>query len=1020
MGKLNLEVWTVPLGASLREQFCAALKKLLYGTGVLVLPTGLLQKHVQEKYNVQVSGFDTLANKILNLNGYAYLDAVNYRSQQLLVEQAVAYCVEQGKLPYLARLQAKPGFVKHMTTLLTQLSRSGATVAQITTALNEWGRQGNLRLKDRDVTEVYTVYRMLLKMQNRFDLEGKYRLALKILREQEQPRLPWQVIYLSDFATLDALQLELLLALAKHCMVKVGMCYEGEQSVCAVSQTTLERLAQAVKVLPASGIQGERGEDLQHLVENLGRVQAPKVALSAQPQVELREYTNQQTELAGVFTDIKAQLLAGAKLQNFAVAVYDLNNYNGLRQLADEYGIPLTMPQTELLGGQPLTEFLQTMLAAVADTRTGVEAYFALLTSALGKLLFADSLENCHKLREDTYFTLRSSVQMAVGKWLEAKTKPLLLTQIDTFLEQCPRKATVPEYTQCLTDFLQALQLPQQLGALYKQGGLALAGLQNYLQTEQLLQDNLRALADDYTKCDLAQQKYALDEFCQLWQESLKDASIITAKARQDGLLVTNAVQLQGLSFKKVYVLGLREGEFPAGNRENWLYNDQERGELQSLGLGLPTTYSAYASDAAVFAGVVAVATEKLVLSYYKDDEGEASPYVDAVQGLFTNLEVTRVEDKPLASLQEALAKSSYCEPAWLEQQVGKEVLTAARIDLQRIASTNGILENEDLLKTLQERLGHKFSATALANYVSCPFKYLGMELWREQGSTEKSEQLDGGTRGSLFHDTVAKFVATYVQGKPASYEAAAMWPQLKAIYQREVAEYIEQGKIYANEFWPSESARLERTLAWWLAYELTEQQQWSNFKPLALEKNFGSRDLTVRLETQAQVPVLLKGRVDRIDGNDTQAFVTDYKTGAAPGENEFKQGTDLQMAFYLLAAEKICRDKEVLGGDYLSLKKQQRLGGVAWKATGNSNIKVAGKKNAPTYTSWEEVKQACLTMILEPVEALYAGNFAVRPRDKDACTYCPLKDICRQNVVTQGKPVQEQQANGQEVYKHE
>lgn len=996
----KLELYIVPLGSSMRDEFCKILKQLSFGAGVLILPTGLLQEQAKEKYNVEVSGFDTLANKILNLNSYAYLEEVNYRSQQLIVKEILDYYASREQFHYLAGLKDKRGFVKHMTALLSQLSRSGAEAKEIVAALKSWDRSGNLGRKDQEIALVYKGYRDMLKLQKRFDLEGKYRLALKILREQDNPKLPWQVIYVSDFATLDALQLELLQELAKHCQVKVGLCYEKDKETCAVSQTTLEQLQKSCITIVKSGARVQRKPALQHLVEHLGSKQICKEAFDAEKSVMIREYRHQQAEIKGVLAEIKQELLGGARLKDYAVAVYDLGAYTGLRLVADEYGLPITLPRAEQLLVQPLTEFVLQLLAAVPDNRQGVEAYFNLLSSGLGKLLFNSNLESMESLRETTFFKQRSAVQHAVTVSFERVELPKFLLKVDNFLINCKSQDSITGYVEALTDFIAKLNLAKELGTLYKQDLLALDELKNILSTEKRLLESLLILEEDYEKCGMAEQKYTLQEFVECWQDGLKEISVKLEEGRKDGLLVTNAVQLQGTSFKKVYLLGLREGVFPARNRENWLYNDKERGELQALGIDLPNTYNAYAADYCLFAGAVAAATEKLVLSFYKDDEGEESPYVDEVIKLFPDIQADLVEKKELASFEEALGQSYGCKKSWLEKQVGALTLEAARIDQQRTGVYDGKLEEQELLEGLQGEARNCFSASGLGQYVSCPFKYLGTQLWQQKDKEEKSEQLDGGTRGSLFHETVAMFVESYLQKKPDFNDKAKLWQQVLNCYEAKVEQFQAEGKIINNEYWPMEAKQLERMLSWWLAYELTEQEQWDAFKPIALEKSFGKN--MIRLETSSHKDIYLVGRADRIDGSEEAIFITDYKSGDAPGNGDFEKGKDLQMAFYLLAAEQLYPGKTVLGGNYLSLKKGARQGGIAWQSTGNPNIKVNGKKNAPTFTSWEEVKQLCENMIIEPVSEIYKGIFTANPKDELTCKYCPLKDICRYNILKQ------------------
>ncbi|MCQ2373071.1 MAG: PD-(D/E)XK nuclease family protein [Phascolarctobacterium sp.] len=994
----TLKVYTVPVGASMRDSFARELKQLPYGEGVLVLPTGLLQEKLTRTYNVPVSGFDTLANKILNLNGYRALREITRRGQELLVEELIDYYTECGKIKYFSALKEKQGFVKQMTSLLGQLSRSGATADEISNTLNSWERKGKARQKDQEIALIYSGYRIMLKEQGQYDLEGKYRLALKILKEQEEPQLPWSKIYVSDFATLDPLQLELLIALAQHCSVQLGICYEGDKAVCQASKNTVARLTKAVLPEVVRGEIPERNSKLQALVDNIGLLQVAKQQLVGGREIVIREYKSQRDEIEGVLTEIKEQLLAGANIKDFAIGMRSLNDYNGLRLVADAYGIPITLPRVEQLLVQPLTEFLQQLLTAVQDTRIGAEAYFNLLSSSLGKLLFTETLENKELLQQKTYFFRRSQVQQALG-YETSEAMPELLQKIDGFIGNCTLVNTVQGYTELLEAFLSDLQLAKKIGALYQEHKLSLKGLQAILATERELQKCFHSLRLDYLASGKEKVKYTLVEFCHLWQEALQEMSLVILHGRKDGLLVNDVVQLQGASLKKVYLLGMREEIFPAGNRENWLYNDKERGELQALGIDLPNTYASYAEENCLFAGALATATEQLCLSFYKDEEGEGSPYLDDVKNIYTDLGIEKIEQKQRASVSEALEQSSCYEEQWVQEQVGVTTLQAATADKERQGVYNGVLEDKGLINKVQSATHYSFSASALENYVDCPFKYLGTKLWQQENTGLRDEQVDGKTRGDLIHNTLARFVNSYLNSKPVG-QFEELWQQLLECFEAEIEACVSKGEIYANELWEAERERIKHQLSWWLVFELQEQSQWSGFKPVGLEQEFGQKDSSIKLMTASGLPMYLKGRIDRLDASEEAAFITDYKSGEAPTDKDFANNKDLQMAFYLLAATKLYPEKKILGGNYISFKEHKRQGGVAWTSTGNSNIKVAGKKSGPDYASWEELQEKCATMLVEPVDNLYKGNFAVAPSSKDACKYCSLKDICRKDVL--------------------
>ncbi|MBQ3540283.1 MAG: hypothetical protein IJA40_00875, partial [Phascolarctobacterium sp.] len=219
------KLYCVPLGHSPRSLFYDKLQSVGYDKGVLVLPSRLLMHQAQREANIRTIDIDFLATTILNDNGYLNLKPINSRSQELVIKDLVKFLAQRDKLEYFEALAEKQGFIKALASLVRQLSRSGVTEVQIMNALENWGRTGNQGQKDWEISQLYALYRKYLKDNDWFDLEGKYRLAIKVLQE-EKVKLRWQEVCISDFYTFDALQLEFIKALSKRTNVSVGLMYE--------------------------------------------------------------------------------------------------------------------------------------------------------------------------------------------------------------------------------------------------------------------------------------------------------------------------------------------------------------------------------------------------------------------------------------------------------------------------------------------------------------------------------------------------------------------------------------------------------------------------------------------------------------------------------------------------------------------------------------------------------------------------------------------------------------------------
>ena len=519
------KLYCVPLGHSPRSLFYEKLESVGYDKGVLVLPSRLLMHQAEREANIRTIDIDFLANTILRDNGYLDLEQINRRSQELVIKDLVKFLASRDKLEYFGTLAEKPGFIKALTSLVGQLTRSGASEVQILEALQNWGRSGNQGLKDWEISQLYALYRKYLRDNDWFDLEGKYRLAIKVLQE-DKVKIRWQEVCFSDFYAFDALQLEFIKALSKRANVNVGLMYEAQKpEVFAAVENTygaLMNFCQLEKVsLPTSV--------------------APK-------NVRLCQLADRDFEMAWVLTEVKRLLQNGVGAKDILVTFRNFDNYNGLRKLADAYGIPVSIPQVSALNGQPLSELVMLLLEAYPDNRNGAEAYFRILGSGLGKLLFKLDGEVANSWRQEKYFTTRSQVQAKCQEQFDVAGSSLAC--IDSTLEKLQATATVVEYSAVLKELLEALNIEREIGRLHRERNLDYQGVKACLKSKQLILQCLESLVEDYQNCRLAEEKMSLQDFATALREAMQDYQVTLTEGRSDGVLVTDIINAQGLAHK--------------------------------------------------------------------------------------------------------------------------------------------------------------------------------------------------------------------------------------------------------------------------------------------------------------------------------------------------------------------------------------------------------------------------------------------------------------------------------------
>lgn len=984
-------LYCVPLGQTARRLFYQQMQQSPYEDSILILPNRSLRLQAQQEAPVNCGGIDELASKVLNKNGYVYLDEINRRSQELVTQELLNYLGEKSQLEYFQRLIQKKGFVKAAASLLGQLSRSGATEKQIHDTLMTWNRTGSAGEKDREIAQLYVLYRTYLKNNRWFDLEGKYRLAISVLAQAEV-RLPWKQIYISDFYSFDVLQLEFLRALSRHCQLTIGLMYEpGREEVFRAAANTYAALA-GFCTIKRYEEQEQRPQDLAYLSRHLFTAAEPALA----QHISLYRFKSREEEVRWTLTQVKKLLQQGTAPKQILLTVRSLSNYSGIRQIADEYGVLVSLANTASLAVQPLTEFIQLLLRAADSRRQGAEAFFALLSSELGKLLFVADTEGAESLRQNRYYTSRRQLQEDYHQQQEQTDS--VLEQTEALLAQLPQQARLGDYLKQLTDFISALQLPQLLGARYRQGELTLGGLQNCLAAQGALLSTFEQLLSDYQTCGLGDNIFTLAQLRDIVQEALQKTEIELAPGRTDGVNVAEIVNVQGKTYEHIFLLGVREGEFPSGSSENWLYNDQERAELTALGIDMPTTAQAYAEDAYFLAAAVAQCSGQLTVSWHQDDAAGASSYVEEISKLF-DLPVIDSPEKLPASMREILSQAQLYEKDWLAQQLSEAALTAAGADKMRSETPvyNGQLSGGDLLQTVRHQVGDTFSPSRLEVYAACPFSFLGQYVWGGSGAGEKSETLEPADEGSLLHNVLARFTGRHLNEKLSRFPLAQLQEELAADFAALFEACAEQQSAASNVFWQADRQRLLKLLQRWLQFEYQQQQE---FLPAAVELSFKKSQATALI---LQLPdgskAFIEGRIDRIDRSGAYLFVTDYKRSLAPSSSDLPAGLDLQLPVYLLAAAGLQPQAKVAGGGYLVLKDTKRQAVIGFDGLAHSGIKPNNKPFAGEDDPWQHFTGFCRQQLSSYVEAIYQGDFKVQPQ-KACSAYCPLKNICRIGIL--------------------
>ena len=469
------------------------------------------------------------------------------------------------------------------------------------------------------------------------------------------------------------------------------------------------------------------------------------------------------------------------------------------------------------------------------------------------------------------------------------------------------------------------------------------------------------------------------------------------------GITVTDALRARGLQFKRVFLLGLNDKEFPQMTPEDPILRDYYRYQLRdTLGYWINASLDRGDEEKLLFYNAVTAAREKLVVCYarYAQDGKPAVPSVYVAQ-LARACELNlQAADAPRVSgrLSERLRaySAAYLTPQEMAcqivlaghaqthlEQAGllSEVVKRSLASAENLSGGRGLTAYDGLIRQGKEVFAREnargFSPSALQELGTCPQKYffnrvLGLG---EPDKPASRHELSADKRGSGYHAILQDFYQT-LQAQHVTH----------ALFDTGAEKYIAQSiaRIYTpNSYqlfgiYPVVWELILETISAKLTDFVTEDlKNLGDFTPAFFEQ-------TVSAEPTAALPIKLRGIIDRIDVNDArkQFYIADYKSsrkGSGKLVSDIFTHLILQPFIYVLLAKQLPQLK-----DYTS--------------AGSCLLAIANYKKAElSAAEFEEIFPKACALLVGLCALIKQGQFFICP--SDLCTYCPYSQLCRKDA---------------------
>jgi len=433
------------------------------------------------------------------------------------------------------------------------------------------------------------------------------------------------------------------------------------------------------------------------------------------------------------------------------------------------------------------------------------------------------------------------------------------------------------------------------------------------------------------------------------------------------GIQVMGMLETRALDFEKLILLSVNEGILPSGrNYQSFIPFDIKR-EFK-----LPTYREKDAIFAYHFYRLIQKAKDITLIYNTEADElggGDRSRFI-------TQLIYEMPRYNPGIEITESI----------LSSKVATE-LPAPII----------IPKDDRIMERLILRAEKGFSPSSMNMYIRCPLKFYFIQVMQISEPEEIEESIDAATMGNVVHKALNKLMAPFLNRDLIREKIKINDKEIEREVQLAFNEYFKGGDTaYGKNYlitrvavnWIKRMLQADifskvgnKSYTWWIRN---------------LEERFDSR-INIMSGGKNQV-VIIKGIIDRIDEQDGQFLVMDYKTGMlTPSHLNIKSWEELELdANYAQAMQ-------LLIYSYLLLKNKPNQ-----TSTSKAGIlSVPKPSKGINYLKFDNnpliIDKAMLVQIEEIISSILTKIFDkelafTQTEDLDNCKYCPFIKLCIRN----------------------
>lgn len=208
------------------------------------------------------------------------------------------------------------------------------------------------------------------------------------------------------------------------------------------------------------------------------------------------------------------------------------------------------------------------------------------------------------------------------------------------------------------------------------------------------------------------------------------------------------------------------------------------------------------------------------------------------------------------------------------------EEKVATPIIIPHVKSLQEIEKDSNLLELIKAHAAKGFSPTSLSNYIRNPIDFYKRNLLKIQDVLAVEETVAANTFGTIVHDTLEDLYTPFVGQVLEADKLKVCKKQISILVKKHFAKTYAEGDITQGKNLIAYNVIL-RYIEKFIDLEISHIKQ-NTIKIIALEQNL---KVTLNLP-ELDFPVILKGKLDRIDEENGLLRIIDYKTGRVEPKN--------------------------------------------------------------------------------------------------------------------------------------